>query len=493
MIRSVKTVMTAIAFVVMLFSGSVMADFDDNEVLPGGLSSSSGDSFNSVDLLATSIRGIFNNDCGGYCIVGACAHLVVRFTWRGVRFYTIISPKLKHAFPDLLVSSYSHPGDEPLAEWNATFGSVMSTVATSLTVAGGRPDPTMLDQHQSGSFKEVDIIGHPLTILPSLVNRNGSVRSSASINSLSQPPAFSAPDLSGPESLGGDNEDGFSDIDIKAIIQSSLDGAAGTAISLITNQYQAALLALQAVNIINDVQDMAEYFRSIATLLDTISAMTEVSARSTFYGNFVNPRFRSPRLFCPNTIKPLQPYYLSFADFFWWRSGFPVTDGPFSGDNHTTTILNPISSDTLPVDANPFNPMDEVWGNMYPREGMLNQSHDAKTASVIAWRGMDVLQNSLPGRRIGIPLPAPHVGNPKWQMIYPEVKSCQSTPYYPSSALNDFMSPNEHGSYAWNYYRTYSCCSNTRGHYLGSINFLPLCIPLGEIESDAASRADNNR
>ncbi len=488
-----------------LFSGPVLAAVDSgDDILPSGLGISDNDSFNSTDLLATSIQGIFDKNCGGYCIIGACAHFNIKISWTGsIKFYTIISPKLKHPFPDLLVSSYNHAGDEPFAEWKATFGSVMKSVATSLSVAGGRPDPTMLDHHQSASFKEVDIIGHPLTIMPSLVSRNGTVSSYGPANSLTKPADFNPPNLDGSASslsdiTGDSTGDGFSDINIKEVIQSSLDGAAGSAVSLIADQYQTALLTLQAISIINDVKEMADYFKSIATLMDGISAITQTTVQSTFYANFVNPQFKSPRLFCPTTVKPLQPYYLSFADFFWWRSGFPVTDGPFSGDNHVSTILNPFSSDTLPVGANPFNPLAEVWGHKYPREGMLNQSHDAKTASVIAWRGMDVLQNSLPGQRIGLPLPNPKsesgfsIGNPKWQMIYPEVKSCESTPYYSSgSVLNDFMSPNEFGSYAWNYYRTYSCCSNTKGKHIATVNFpFPLCITLGEIQSDAAAKAE---
>ena len=503
-----RPLIALVVFVLSLFSASGTALADSDSVLPSGMDvmRSASDSFTSVDLLATSIQGMLDPSCGGYCIIGVCSHFRIRFTWRGVRFYTIISPKLRHPYPELLVSSYNNVGSEPFAEWKATFGSVMSSVAASLLIAGGRPDPTMLDQHQSGSFKEVDIIGHPLTALPSLVDRNGSTRLGRDpFRSLAEPAPFRAPDLdSGPDGslsdmgAGDGEDDGVSDIDIKAMIRSTLSGVAGTAVSVIMDRMREALLALRAISIINDIREMAEYFRSIAELMDTISAMAEISARSTIWANAVNPRFRSPRLFCPVNTKPLQPYYLSFADFFWWRSGFPVTDGPFGGDNHILAILNPVSDDTLPVDATAMNPLDEVWGRMYPREGMLNQSHDAKTASVIAWRGMDVLLNSIPGSRIGIPLPTPpreaafRVDNPKWQMIYPEVKSCVDTPYYPSSnILTDFMAPNVFGGYAWNYYRTYTCCSNTRGRYLTSVDFpAPLCITMGQVEANAETRAE---
>ncbi len=54
-------------------------------------------------LLKTGIKGMFNPDCGGYCIVGACAHLVIKISLSGIEYYTIISPKLRHAVPDMVV------------------------------------------------------------------------------------------------------------------------------------------------------------------------------------------------------------------------------------------------------------------------------------------------------------------------------------------------------------------------------------------------------
>jgi len=496
----------------ILLSGQSLSDSHtaDWGGLPDGLGATrnGSDTFTSVDLVATSIQGMLDPSCGGYCVIGACAHLAIRFTWRGMRLYTIVSPRLRHPYPELLVSSYNHAGSEPFAEWRATFGGVMDRVASSLVVAGGRGDPTMLDQHQSGSFKEVDIIGHPLTVLPSMVNRDGTMETGDDpFRSLAEPAPFrdinlSAPDSSLSEMGAGDaGDDGVSDIDIKAMIRSTLSGVAGTAMSVIMGRLREALLALRAISIINDIREMADYFRSIAELMDTISQLSELSVRSSVWGNLISPRFRSPRLFCPINTAALQPYYLSFADFFWWRSGFPVTDGPFGGDNHTLTILNPVSDDTLPVDASAINPLSEVWGRMYPRDGTLDQSHDAKTASVLAWRGMDVLQNSLPGSRVGIPLPAPpredefRIGNPKWQMIYPEVKSCEDTPYYASpSIISDFMTPNEFGGYAWNYYRTYTCCSNRRGRHILTITFPePLCLTLDAVETNAQARAEAER
>ena len=127
----------------------------------------------------------------------------------------------------------------------------------------------------------------------------------------------------------------------------------------------------------------------------------------------------------------------------------------------------------------------------------MNSNHDAKVATVTAWRAMDVLLNNVKdganGTRVGVPLPVPaHRPSPtssrwgarpqdaRWQMIYPEVKACQVSPAYDNNDITrDFMEPNaEYGSYAWNYYNTYEFCSyEGRRRYLGSIEFpSPICL-----------------
>jgi hypothetical protein len=116
----------------------------------------------------------------------------------------------------------------------------------------------------------------------------------------------------------------------------------------------------------------------------------------------------------------------------------------------------------------------------------VNNTHDAEVASVTAWRAMDVLMKDVPRRaRVGVKLPAnPNesffsVGNPKWQLIHPQVKSCVTDPYYPPSSLvsDGFIEPNGYGNYAWNYYRTYECCSHNGGRFLGRLVFpIPFCL-----------------
>ena len=110
--------------------------------------------FNMGSLLNSGIKGMFDSSCGGYCVVGACAHLVVKVSWKGVEVYTIVSPKIEHAAADLVVSAYNHVGEEPWQAWRATFGTAMDAVNTLPVAAilgtpfglqGGRPDPTEQD------------------------------------------------------------------------------------------------------------------------------------------------------------------------------------------------------------------------------------------------------------------------------------------------------------------------------------------------------------
>ncbi|VAW67434.1 hypothetical protein MNBD_GAMMA08-2087 [hydrothermal vent metagenome] len=486
------------------YPANLSANADSFIEPPSGLPSGRNENptFSAKNLIKNSLTGMLDKSCGGYCVTGACAHFktTVRCSIsRGcyLYFYTIISPKIKHALPDFLVSSYNHAGDEPFFEWRQTFGLAVSAannaigpiIGSPFGLAGGRADPVEQDTHQSTSFKEVDIIGHPLTILPAIINADGSIKDN--FNSDFKVPAVTDV-VERFENAGvtdtGDEGGLFDNIDF----QKMMDSTWTRILKAVEAEVRAALVALEAVQVITEIYGMIQYIKSIAELLEAISMLTEVSVRSSFYANFINPQFKMPRLFCPSTVTPLQPYYLSFADSFWWRAGYPLTDGPLSGSDHSTEILNPVGRDTLPTDADPYNPLDELWGNMYPREGTVNSNHDAKVAAVAAWRAMDVLLNDVNnGNRIGVSVPRKHtsvenIGEPKWQLIYPEVKSCTTTPYYPpkNEALGeDFIQPSGFGGYAWNYYRTYSCCSNTSGRRIGTITFpIEICLSLDEIE-----------
>jgi len=465
--------------------GSGVSEDEPSTGLPSGRNNMP--DFNMKDLLTTSIKGMLGSDCGGYCVIGACAHFRVRFTWNGVRFYTIISPKLRHAVPDLLISSYNHVGTEPWSEWRQSFGLAMTTVnqgvvapilGTPFGLQGGRADHIEQDQHQSVSYKEVDIIGHPAAIIPHIITTNGDIDDSLSFN-YQVPWVNSFPEASDLDGSENDPDgDGNDDWDIAAM----LDSGFAQILETIKAQILAALMAIEIIALIQNILDLAETLQQLLEFYDQAMLLAESITRGTFYANFVNPVFRATRLFCPSNVAPFQPYYLSYADTFFWRSGYPITDGPISGSDHSLEVMNPFTSPSL------GNGIEE-WGSMYPREGTVNNNHDAKTASVVAWRALDVLmkdvKNGSGGYRVGVPLPDNYErmydsGQGLWQMIYPELKSCQATPFYETTDVTkDFMEPNEFGGYAWNYYNQYECCMNTSGTKIGEIDFpAPLCLSL---------------
>jgi hypothetical protein len=461
---------------------------------PTQMSDSDSETFKLKDLIGTSINGMLDKSCGGYCITGVCAHWKWGFSLtKGAYIYTIVSPRLRHALPELLISAYDEVGEEPLKEWRDSFGRVISTANTGTAsllglaggLQGGRADPLKQGQHQTVSFKEVDVIGHPLSILPDLINEGTSPSMSG----------YQAPDFSRlanvpPKPVDDDTK---SELDNSGLGFDPGKLKLPTMADVMETIKQKLIAAIRAFEVIEQieavlgaVQTIKKVKENVNTALNTFEATSMTAVAASGWGIIGKPRFQAPKLFCSTDIKPFQPYYLSFADAFWWRSGYPLTDGPLSGTDHSKTVINPFSSDTLPqVGSATKTITSEVWGNMYPRDGSLNQSHDAKTASILAWRGLDVLKTAVAsGHRVGVRLPSSIEGG-KWQLIFPEVKSCRADPYYPqgSDLKIDSLKPSSHGGYAWNYYRRYECCSNTSGHKIGEAPMPKICLSLGNILS----------
>ena len=459
---------------------------------PAEMADSDSQTFKLQDLIGTSINGMLDEDCGGYCVTGVCAHWKWGFSLsRGAYIYTIVSPRIQHALPELLISAYDEVGEEPLKEWRDTFGSIVSTANTGAGsllglvggLQGGRADPLRQGQHQTISFKEVDVVGHPLALLPDLINEGSSPKLSGY-----KVPEYGSDSKVEPTNVDSDTQgkldkSGFG-FDTSKIKIPTMEDVVNTIKQKLIAAIRAFEIIQQVEEVLSAVQTIKNIKKDVNTIMDGFEATSMTAIASSGWGNLARPRFRAPRLFCPTNIKPFQPYYLSFADAFWWRSGYPLTDGPISGTDHSKTIINPLSKDTLQkvnTTAEVFT--KEIWGNMYPRDGSINQSHDAKTASVLAWRGLDVLKTAVkPGYRVGVELPHSIEGG-KWQMIFPQVKSCRADPYYPQddNLTIDSLKPSGYGGYAWNYYKTYECCSNTSGHKIGELTMPKVCLSFGNI------------
>ena len=166
---------------------------------------------------------------------------------------------------------------------------------------------------------------------------------------------------------------------------------------------------------------------------------------------------------CASGATAFMPYYLSTLDSLAWRQGIPEILYPES-------LMPGIREIGQQSSGN-------MWGNVYPRQGILVQPDDFKAAAVMAQRAGDVITRNgqphvylplTPTKRDGYWPPGPIVENDasthKWQLLYPQVQStCAIFPSDPVQSAD--------GGYAWSLWRPYSCCKREGQTFLFSIDF----------------------
>jgi integrating conjugative element protein (TIGR03756 family) len=166
---------------------------------------------------------------------------------------------------------------------------------------------------------------------------------------------------------------------------------------------------------------------------------------------------------CASGATAFMPYYLSTLDSLAWRQGIPESLYPES-------LMPGIREIGQQSSGN-------MWGNVYPRQGILVQPDDFKAAAVMAQRAGDVITRNgqphvylplTPTKRDGYWPPGPIVENDasthKWQLLYPQVQStCAIFPSDPVQSAD--------GGYAWSLWRPYSCCKREGQTFLFSIDF----------------------
>ncbi len=179
-------------------------------------------------------------------------------------------------------------------------------------------------------------------------------------------------------------------------------------------------------------------------------------------GNPVAHAMSKSKYLCDSKINPYMPYYLSTLDEKMWRSG--LTDMLYP----STWVpgMNEVSSN-----ENQTSRFLESWGSLYPRIGFLNQDNEVKAASVIAARGLEVLNTG--GARI--------YQNPgcvsndcmrdgKWQLVSPvSENSCSFFGIESVETLQHKV--DDEGQYGWTAWRNYGCCIPGPGHFIGSTIF----------------------
>ncbi len=128
------------------------------------------EAFTTADIAAAAAIGI---DCYDYCLVGICVQLTCDVF--GCR--VLLNPRIRHHAPDLVVSAYPEPGENPWREMRAVLEGPAKTAAQAQvgTLAevpvGGGPNDTPRDtagdpergrKSRALHFKEATVIGAPV-------------------------------------------------------------------------------------------------------------------------------------------------------------------------------------------------------------------------------------------------------------------------------------------------------------------------------------------
>lgn len=168
---------------------------------------------------------------------------------------------------------------------------------------------------------------------------------------------------------------------------------------------------------------------------------------------------------CQGATLPWVPYFLSTLDPIAWRYGIPEAVYP--------EALIPGRREVGSMAAT------NLWGNIYPRSGFLQQNHDYKTGAVIAQRAGDITTRT--GQiHVYLPMEASasdgywpagelkegDASTGKWQALTPTLS--QSCDVFPHSTPNVLA---EDGGYAWALWRPYACCQRRGQTFLGSTDF----------------------
>ncbi|MBD2785963.1 TIGR03756 family integrating conjugative element protein [Xenorhabdus sp. DI] len=169
-----------------------------------------------------------------------------------------------------------------------------------------------------------------------------------------------------------------------------------------------------------------------------------------------------PGYSCHSAATPLIPYFLSTLDTVAWRSGLPESFYPEA---------------LIPGQRELGSQMaGNMWGNIYPRSGFVNQADDNKASAVVAQRVADIITRAgqphvyqiLKGQRTDGYWPPESVKentgtkNHQWQRLSPQLsQSCAVFPDGEHTAASN-------GNQAYALWQPYSCCQRRGQRFLGS-------------------------
>ena len=402
-----------------------------------------GTRYDTADLIVETVQALPR--CLRYCLLGF--EIRVRYTGSTVEVYVV--PRVEHYMTALHVMTSDRFPREAYREWAAIVGTIQQQLLDAMAHAipprlggvpidessGGRTRYGQYGHHQSTNFKESEFMGHPVAILPALVDKNGDM-TAASYRG------------------GGTGANGGGDFEVFGFITQWVSWSTGCFLDpnrcamgpafpgdWVAQQFdlgEAVQLILNAVAASGvDFKAMAKTLREIGTkVADNVGAGGGV---------------KIDRLLCPNEVMYFFPYYLSGVDALFWRSGWPITDGAY-----TATLFNPWSGDRI-------GRAGEIWAHVYPRHGFVNNDHPGRTAPAIAYRGADLLADTGVTLR---PKRTTAYARGDWQNLSPEPTD------YCEANIADLPTPiDAEGGYAHNIWPKFTCPLSEIGFYVGFIPY----------------------
>lgn len=173
----------------------------------------------------------------------------------------------------------------------------------------------------------------------------------------------------------------------------------------------------------------------------------------------------------PSTAIPLNPYYQSMFDAGMWR-GFPNVPFVLAEESYAVIADSVHHVGTLPIN----------WGGIYPHEGKVATTNDAKAAAVIAQRAGDLMTLAAMPGHIYQPLSnqcgahcaaAPIKENSdktQFQMIYPvQENTCD---YFGKTVVyGENVETQTNGAYVWIIWRHYRGCRDGAGKFVTEVHF----------------------
>ena len=400
--------------------------------------------------------------CIQYCLLGI--EIRIRYTGYTVEVYFV--PRVEHHMAALHVMASDRFPKEAYIEWAALVGRIQEELLNKMAQvvppalglppvsesSGGRTRQGQYGRQHSTNFKEAEIMGHPVAVLPALVDKNGDM--TADTYTRGETGGAGSYGYGGSGGSGGSGGgSGGSGQDADGFITAWTQWASGCFLE--PNQCSGG--PLFPVNIISRYFQIQDYIHQIYAMANAVLNFKELAKELRAISTKIADNagggggVKIDRLLCPNDVRYFYPYYLSGPDALFWRSGWPVTDV-----QHSTTLLNPFSTDRIGKDI-------ETWGHVYPRHGFINHDHPGRVAVVAAARSASlVADGNVPLR----PKLTSAYAHGDWQNLSPEPTA------YCAANIADLPTPiDPEGGYAHNIWPRFECPLSEIGIFVAFIPF----------------------